>query len=92
MGGIRQIHDGVVLAAHVRAGSGRFSISPEQSFLEIRTRSPAEGNRANMEIVKELSRLFGREVRIIRGMKSKRKEILIAGISMQDAERLLKDL
>ena len=81
-----------MLSVSVKAGSGQFLISKKSDSLEIRTRSPAEGNRANMEIVKELSRLFGKEVRIVRGLKSKRKEILIAGISMQDAERLLKAL
>jgi uncharacterized protein (TIGR00251 family) len=81
--------NGTVLKVRVKAGSGQFSISKKADSLEIRTRSPAEGNRANMEIVKELSRLFGRDVRIVRGLKSKRKEILIPEISPGEVQKIL---
>jgi len=88
--GIRQTGRGVILEAAVKAGAGSFSVSQKDGFLEIRTKSPAEGNKANQEIIKELSKLFGKDVRILRGLKSKRKEILVEGASVQDAERVLK--
>ena len=86
---IRQTEKGAILEARVKAGSGNFSISAKEDFFEIRTKSPAEGNKANHEIVKELSRLFGKEVRIIRGLKSKNKEILVEGAKAGDVEKLL---
>ncbi len=90
---IRKAGNGIVLTAKVRASSVTFTITSKGGFLEIRTRSPAEGNRANIEIVKELSRLFGREVRIVRGLKSRHKEILIQGASPEEIEKLIaKDL
>jgi uncharacterized protein (TIGR00251 family) len=86
---IRQSPGGVILSVRVKAGSGAFLISPKHDFLEVRTRSPAEGNRANLEIVKELSGIFGSDVRIVRGLKSKRKEVLVRGISAEEAENIL---
>lgn len=91
MTGIMEVPNGVILSTRVKAGSGIFSISAKEDFLEVCARSPAEGNKANMEIVKELTRLFGKDVRIVRGPKSKRKEILVKGISVRDAERILLD-
>jgi uncharacterized protein (TIGR00251 family) len=97
---MRQTDSGVILSVRVNAGSGSFSIEREKSAsppsgssdsctILIRTKSPAEGNRANQEIVKELSKLFGREVRIIRGLKSSKKEILVKGISEGDVEKAI---
>jgi len=82
---MKQTENGVLIALRVKPGSGKFSISSREDFLEIRTKSPAEDNKANQEIVKELSRLFGRKVRIIRGLKSRRKEIFVEGASQADA-------
>jgi len=86
---IKATESGAIIEARVKAGSGKFSISFSKDFLEIRTKSLPEGNKANMEIVKELSRLFGRDVRIVQGLKSRRKLILVAGISPQEVEALL---
>jgi uncharacterized protein YggU (UPF0235/DUF167 family) len=41
---------------------------------------------ANAEIVKELGRLTGRRVSIIKGAKSKRKLIVIEGLEAKDLE------
>jgi uncharacterized protein (TIGR00251 family) len=92
---------GVIFSARVKAGSGSFSIErekpappasssdPDSCVLVIHTKSPPEGNKANMEIVKELTRLFARDVRILHGLKSRRKEILVEGISPEDVARLI---
>jgi len=86
---IKETGKGVVFSVRVKPGSGGFSISSKGDFLEIRTESPAENNKANLEIVKELSKLFGRKVWIVRGLKSRKKEISVEGVSAQETERLL---
>jgi uncharacterized protein (TIGR00251 family) len=86
---INKAENGVILSVRVKAGSGTFSIVSEGDIITIRTKSPAEDNKANMEIVKELSRLFGREVRILRGLKSRNKEILIKGVSEGDLDNVI---
>lgn len=86
---MRQTDSGVILSVRVKAGSGSFSIVSEGGQITIRTRSPAENNRANQEIVKELSRLFGKEARILKGLKSNKKEIFVEGGSPHEVEILL---
>jgi len=85
----KEAGNGAVFSVRVKAGAGSFSIASGEDGITIRTKSPAENNKANLEIVKELSKLFGREVRIVRGQKSKKKEILVAGASPNEIEALL---
>jgi uncharacterized protein (TIGR00251 family) len=86
---IKQTENGVLLTVRVKAGSGNFSIFAKEDFLEIRTRNQAEDNKANQEIVKSLMKILRRDVRIIRGLKSRHKEIFVAGASPQEVEILL---
>ncbi len=60
--------------------SGRFSVSLKDGKVKIFLKSAAEGNKANMELVKELSKLLGAPVRIVSGHTSRRKRIE-AGVS-----------
>lgn len=87
---MKQTEKGVILEVRVKPCTGQFSISSREDFLEIRTKSPAEDNKANQEIVKELSRLFGKEVRIVRGLKSRNKTLLVEGAKAEDVERLMR--
>jgi uncharacterized protein (TIGR00251 family) len=66
--------------AHVKPNSPKFSIEAGDRII-INCKSKPEGNKANTEIVRELEKLFKREVKIIKGLKSKKKVILIDGIS-----------
>ncbi|MDD5339640.1 MAG: DUF167 domain-containing protein [Candidatus ainarchaeum sp.] len=63
--------------------SGRFSVSFKDGKVKIFLKSAAEGNKANLELVKELSKLLGAPVRIASGLTSRRKRIEI-GISEPD--------
>ena len=86
---IKQIPNGVMLEVRVKAGSGGFSVKLEKDGITICTRSPAEGNKANQEIVKSLMKLLRRDVRIVRGLQSKHKEIFVDGASIHEVEILL---
>ena len=86
---IKQVPNGVMLEAKVRPGSGGFSVKLDKDGITIRTKSPAEGNKANQEIVKGLMKLLRRDVRIVRGLQSRHKEIFVAGASTPEVEILL---
>jgi uncharacterized protein (TIGR00251 family) len=86
---MKQTEKGVILEVRVKPKSSSFSISQQNGKITALTRSPAEDNKANMEIVKELSRLFGKDVRIVRGLKSRNKVILVEGASAGDVEKAL---
>jgi len=46
-------------------------------IMEVFLKSPAENNRANIELIKLLKKYYHSEVRIIKGLKSKNKIIEI---------------
>ncbi|MBU2633973.1 MAG: DUF167 domain-containing protein [Nanoarchaeota archaeon] len=50
-------------------------INFKDSVCRVTIKEKAENNKANIEIIKYFSKLIGRRVRIINGLKSKRKVI-----------------
>src|SRR3989338_4963645 len=75
-----------IFNAKVKPNSPEFTISKFSETVVICTENQPENNKANLEIVKELSRIFGKNVRILRGLKSKNKTIMIEGITEKDFE------
>jgi len=65
----------MILEISVVPKSGRFRISAKEGKIKVYLKSPAEENKANLEIIKEFEKLFGKPVRIISGIKSKKKKI-----------------
>jgi uncharacterized protein (TIGR00251 family) len=62
----------------VFAGAGRDDVSEKDGALVVRVKAPAENNKANIAVMKLLTKHFGREVRIVSGFTSKRKTIDVA--------------
>lgn len=50
---------------------------PEREAFKVSIKAPPKEGRANMELVKFLSRLLGKEVRIVSGHTSKRKVLKV---------------
>ncbi|NCN38948.1 MAG: DUF167 domain-containing protein [Candidatus Aenigmarchaeota archaeon] len=61
-----------------------FRIEKKNNQVIIHCKSPPEQNKANLEIVKELGRLTGSRVKIVKGLRSKRKTIVIDDISEEE--------
>jgi len=57
--------------------SGRFSIEQKNGRIGIHLKSAPEGNKANLELVKKLSKALKTDVRIISGQKSRIKKLEI---------------
>ncbi len=73
----------MIIDAVVKPSSHKFEVKFEQGadrkpLLRVSLTAPAEKNKANLELLKELSRLLGCEVRLISGAKSKRKKLELA--------------
>jgi uncharacterized protein (TIGR00251 family) len=81
----------MIVEASVVPNSRRFSISTKEGRLKIHLASPPENNRANIELIKELTKLTGRSVRILSGASSKRKRIEIA-MSEEEWGAFIRDL
>ncbi len=68
--------------------SRQFSIVKKDGKIKIHLKSAPENNKANLELVKELSKAMDCQVRIISGLKSKSKKIELS-ISQEDFEMRL---
>lgn len=71
----------ILIEVKVNAGKGCFRFYEKNSSFIIDTKSPPENNKANLEIIKELGKLYNAEIRIIKGATARRKTIEIRGIS-----------
>ncbi len=69
----------MLLEVRVVPNSREFRVENKGGEWKIHLTEPAERNRANLELVKELEKITGRRVRILRGGTGKRKVLEIEG-------------
>lgn len=65
----------MIVEVTVAPKSGKFRIREKNGIIKVGLKSAPEGNKANLELVKEFEKLFGKPVRIVSGAKSKKKKI-----------------
>ncbi|HNT60806.1 MAG TPA: DUF167 domain-containing protein [Candidatus Bilamarchaeaceae archaeon] len=70
--------------------SRRFGIRKKGDVWEADLAEPPEKNRANAELVRQLEKITGRRVRILRGATGKKKVLEIEG-NEQEIRRILSD-
>lgn len=87
---IRQTDDGVVIEVRVRPNSKRFALIEKDGKLVLEVTSPPQEGKANLEIVKGLKRLFGKDVEILRGLRGREKLVLIRGARREEICFLLE--
>ncbi|MDH7563687.1 MAG: DUF167 family protein [Candidatus Bathyarchaeota archaeon] len=81
--------EGIVLEVFVKPKSREFRIAVEADGIVVFcTEEPVEG-RVNKELVKELSRLFGKRVELVSGFSSRQKRLLIRGMDRNEVEARL---
>lgn len=84
----------VSLLVHVKPNSKQTGIEWQEEMLFIKLSSPPVDNKANKEACEVLSDLIHvpkSQVSVIRGGKSREKEILIGGVSQEDVLLRLKE-
>ncbi|MBI2079857.1 DUF167 domain-containing protein [Candidatus Micrarchaeota archaeon] len=59
--------------------SKKFSFSLENNVLFIKATEEPERGKVNFEIIKELQKIIGKPVRILKGQKSRKKILEIGG-------------
>ncbi len=80
----KAVPNGVIISAHVHSSAKGERIEVDEC-IEVYTREPPKDNRANMAVIKMLSRALGvprTQIRIVRGSTSRDKELLILGIDL----------
>ena len=87
---ITEMKGGCILEVSVKPRSRQFKVQLEADEIVVRTREePVEG-KVNKELVKELSRLFHRQVELVSGFTSKDKKLFVKGARKSEVEDLLK--
>ena len=88
---VKVTRDGVIVQVYVHPSAKRDRIDTTDG-IEIHTREPPEGNRANIAVIKMLSRTLRipkNQISIIRGSTSRVKEIYITGVIPEELENLI---
>ncbi|MFH0884915.1 MAG: DUF167 domain-containing protein [Candidatus Micrarchaeota archaeon] len=67
----------MIIEISVVPSSPKFSVSYKNGRLKVMLISEPEKNRANIELIQNLSRLLGKQVRIVSGLTSKRKKLSV---------------
>ncbi len=80
--------DSLIVDVFVKTNCAKFGLIVEEDLVVCSTEEPTKG-KVNKEIMKELTRLFGRRVQIISGLTSKQKKILIENYRKNDFETFL---
>jgi len=80
---------GTLIEIHVTPQSKQFKIQVEEDELLVFCReSPVKG-RVNRELIKELSKLFKRRVKILSGFRSRQKRLLIENAGTHEVSEIL---
>ena len=58
--------------------AGSDEVSEKDGMLIVKVRAPAKDNKANIAVIKLLSKHFGKDVRIVSGLRSKKKIVDIS--------------
>ncbi|MCW3984927.1 MAG: DUF167 domain-containing protein [Candidatus Bathyarchaeota archaeon] len=83
--------DGVILEIQVKPKSKNFRIRVNDELVIFCRQQPVKG-KVNRELIKELSKIFGRKVEIVSGLRSKVKKILIRKIAEEDVSKILESV
>ena len=84
------MNENIVLNLKIIPNSSHFKIvefDEEKNFLKIKIKSRPQKGQANLELVKELSKIFG-EIKIISGQNSRNKKILTSKQGLQKIKLL----
>ncbi|MDH5267896.1 MAG: DUF167 family protein [Candidatus Bathyarchaeota archaeon] len=84
-----QASQGTILEIRVKPKSRQFRMKLNDELVIFCRETPVKG-RVNKELVKQLSRLFKKEVEIISGFTSKQKKVLVRDAEVKEVEKLLK--
>jgi uncharacterized protein (TIGR00251 family) len=86
---LQETAEGVVLEVHVKPKSPKFGVEIDGDEIVVSCREAPVKGKANKELLKQLSRLFGRKVTLVSGFTSRQKRFLVSGIGAEEVNRIL---
>ncbi len=93
-GPVRETPDGAVLTVWVVPGASRTELAGRHGdAIKVRVEAPPEGGRANRMVGEVVGRALGVErARVVTGLGSRRKGVLLPGTTKRDVRRRLESL
>ena len=88
---IRETSEGVLLSVYVKPGSEQFKLIKSDEKIILYAENRPIKNKVNKEILNGLKKLVGKDIEIVKGLKDKKKLILIKGAKLEDIEKLVKE-
>ncbi len=86
---LQKTNGGVVIDVHVKPSSKQFRITVETDEIVVFCREAPVKGKVNRELMKELSKVFHRKMRILSGFTSRQKKVLIEHISVDEVNKIL---
>ncbi|MDH5375148.1 MAG: DUF167 family protein [Candidatus Bathyarchaeota archaeon] len=86
---VQETKQGVILEVYVKPRSKDFKIVADGDEIAVFCKEEPVKGKVNKELVKKLSKLFHKEVKIVSGFTSKQKRLLIRGAEIKDVQQLL---
>lgn len=80
---------GVILVVYVKSNAKESRLELDDDKLVISCRNSPVKGKVNKELLKQLSRLFGRKVELISGFTSRKKKFLISNMKPEDVKKIL---
>ena len=91
---VTETEGGCYISLEVSPGSKKREIKEFDAWrnsVEVAVRAPPKGGKANAELEKFLSEVFGAEVKVVKGRKSRQKVVFVK-LSKSDVVKKLKGL
>jgi len=86
---IRKIKQGVILEVYVKLRSKEFKIVAEGEEIIVFCKEEPVKGKVNKELIKQLSRIFHKNVKLVSGFTSKQKKVLIEDAEKTEIEHVL---
>ena len=86
---LQETAQGVVLDVHVKPKSEKFRVEVDGDEVVVSCREAPVKGKVNKELLKRLSRLFGRKVELVSGFTSRQKRFLVNSIGAEEVKRIL---
>ena len=86
---VQETKQSVVLEVHVKPRSRDFRIEVEEDEIVVFCKEKLVKGKANKELIKEFSRLFNRQVKLVSGFTSEQKNLLIKNAEKSKVKRVL---
>jgi uncharacterized protein (TIGR00251 family) len=86
---LQETSEGTVFAVYVKPNSKEFRLQLDGDGLVVLCREAPVKGKVNKELLKRLSRLFGRKVELVSGFTSREKKFLVKDITKDEAQQVL---